>query len=249
MAISVELVRDNLRAILDRKTARLAKLRELYKDAQDENDIGAMEDLEIKINDLLFNITILQSKINYMRKPYIEDMEERKDIKLNYNEKIKKTIREDVPMVFHGVSYLGVVEEILKSGGLFTLEERNMSIRSLANQIDVTQRGRIQTTLEFADPPGYYTLPYGAIFALMPLKEEEHKVLHTKEGSEVPGGIESINFREHPERLISIITTSENIDLIRSWCEKYMIDPNLVLTHEQFLELCKEKYSGVEQSK
>ena len=35
MAISVELVRDNLSAILDRKTARLAKLRELYNKDKD----------------------------------------------------------------------------------------------------------------------------------------------------------------------------------------------------------------------
>ncbi len=240
----LELIRNNFKKILAGKLRKLEVLKQKYQDAIADNDEEEKEELEISINELLFQIVSLQSKINNMREISAEDVEERKNIYRTYTESIKESISEDVPIVFHGNNNIGLVEEIIKSGGLFTPEERNVKYRSLATQIDVTQRGNIKTSLEFADPGVDTFMPYGAIFAFMPKDEEKEIVLKTGEGTEVPGGVQSISFKTEPERLIAIITTTENVERLRKVAQENGIDSNKVLTHEQFLKMCKEKFKG-----
>ena len=77
---------------------------------------------------------------------------------------------------------------------------------SFANQIDVTYKSNIRVSCEFADSNNE-NLPYGAIFAFEPLENEREEVINTGDSSEVYGGVNGVNFREEPERLVGIITT------------------------------------------
>ena len=132
----------------------------------------------------------------------------------------------------------------MKSGGLFSPEQRGVGTKSLATQIDVSCKENINTTIGFAEPGINQYVPFGAIFAFMPREEEYHKVLHTGIGTEVDNGVQGVNFREEPDRLVAIITTNENLERLRKLASETGFDPAKVVTREGFLDMCKEKYRG-----
>ena len=89
-------------------------------------------------------------------------------------------------------------------------------------------------------------MPYGAIIAFKPLDTELSKVYKTGSSSEVNGGVSSVNFKEEPDRLYGIITTTENISRVQNWCLENKIDINKVFTHDKFLEYCNKLFNEVE---
>ena len=48
--------------------------------------------------------------------------------------------------------------------------------------------------------------------------------------------MEAVNFREHPEQLYGIFTTTENIPNVRTWLENANLNPDLAYTFQGFLE-------------
>ena len=195
------------------------------------------------------NTKILKDKIKYykgmidfIRPVTEEDIIERNNIFLNYAAKIKESIPDDIPYVFHGNSKIFSVIEIIKSGGLYTPEERNSSYNSFASQIDVTYKDNINASIKFADPGIKSFLPYGAIFVMLPKEEEKKKVLETKEESEVRGGITRVSFKEESDRLINLITTKENKNMLQKIMYENGFDGEKVVVHDEFIELCNKKY-------
>ena len=185
----------------------------------------------------------LKGNLEFARIPNEKDSSNRIDIMKEFPKQIKDSIPDGCPIVFHGNDNIGKVREILKSGGLLTPEQRGVNYTSFATQIDVTSKNDIRVSCEYAEPGVDSCLPYGAIFAFMPEKVEEEKVLKSK-GSEVEQGVNGVNFREEPDRLISIITTLENISTIKQWCGEYGIPSNKVHTHEAFLEEVNDLING-----
>lgn len=244
----MELIKNNLIEVINNKKSRIDKLFEKIEQAKLENIEYKIDRYKTSINDILFTIKTIQGRIDNMREPDIEDLENRKNIYLNYAEEIDKKIPDDVPLVFHGNNNIGLVEEIIKTGGLFTPDERGVSYASLASQIDVTWKGNIQTSLEFAEPGLDSFYPYGAIFVFLPKEEEYDYVLKTGKSSEVFNGVNSIDFKKE-NRLVSIITTKENLNRLKKLVKENGLDENIVKTHEEFLEYCKEKYNSQTQSR
>lgn len=236
-----EAIKNSLLETVNNKKNKIAKLKDELNKAKSEGKENRVENLTIRINDALDGLIIAQSKINSMRLPIQEDVEERTNIIYYYAKKVEEVIPDNIPLVFHGNRYIGMVEEIMRSGGLFTPEDRNVDYKSFATQIDVTWKGNIQTSLEFAEPGLDFIFPYGAIFVFYPKEEEYDNVLRTGKGTEVFNGVESINFKED-NRLFAIITTNENIDRLRKCAREVQIDENIIMTHEMFLDYCKEKY-------
>lgn len=191
---------------------------------------------------LINKVKYYKGMIDFIRPVTEEDIIERNDIFLNYAGKIKEIIPDDIPYVFHGNSKIFSVIEIIKSGGLYTPEERNSSYNSFASQIDVTYKDNINASIKFADPGIKSFLPYGAIFVILPKEEEIKKVLETKNESEVKGGISRVSFKEEPDRLINIITTKENKKLLQEIMYENDFDEEKVVTHDEFIELCNKKF-------
>ena len=191
---------------------------------------------------LIDKIKYYKGMLDFIRLVTEEDIIERNDIILNYADKVKNVIPDDIPYVFHGNSKIFSVIEIIKTGGLYTPKERNSSYNSFASQIDVTCKDNINASIKFADPGIKSFLPYGAIFVVLPREEEIQKVLETKENAEVNGGISRVSFIDNPDRLINIITTKENKKLLQEVLIENNLDEEKVVTHDEFIELCKEKF-------
>ena len=236
---------DKFEKLLDDKESQIKKMENIIKKQEDflKQDISDVkrELIEQHITDGKNRISKIRSSMEFMRLPSKEDDDNRAKLMKEFAPLVNEFISDENPIVFHGTNNIGIVREILKSGGLFTPEQRGISYESFATQIDVTYKKNIKTTCEFADAGKDSFLPYGAIFAFLPQKDEEEKVFATNSSSEVENGVAGVNFREEPNRLIAIITTSENIDRVKTWCHEYGHDPEKVFTHEKFIDFCKEK--------
>lgn len=220
--------------------AKLKRIEDLQNTLSDPNNNLSERALEVyyrRLNDSVSQSRALKSQVDYVRPNTQEDFDERLALVRDYHPVIKDLVKDRVPLVFHGNRHLGVVQDIIRSGGLFTPEERNVSMTSFASQIDVAYKDNIRVSLEFAEPGLGSFLPYGAVFAFFPKEEEFDNVLRTGESTEVFGGVEGVNFIEEPDRLVAIITTSENIEIIKGVCDEVGIDSNKVVTHQEFLEI------------
>lgn len=189
-----------------------------------------------------------QSFLQYMRLDTPEDLEERDKALYEFPEIIKSIIPDSEPFVFHGTANVATVMEIIKSGGLKTPEERVGDYKSFASQIDVTYKNNISVTCDFADKNRSNFMPYGAIFVFKPKPSEIENVLNTGNSSEVHGGVDGVDFIENPDRLVGIITTTENKIRIQQCCEANGWDTKKVFTHEEFILKCKKMFSLEEEA-
>lgn len=208
----------------------------------DQNKLYLLETFQNYLNDAKRNLRTFQSTYEYMRPNNQEDVEKRIKILKDFASAVNESIPDNVPLVFHGTKNIGTILQIIKTGGLLTPEQKGESHTSFASQIDVAYKNDIRVSCEFAEPgilDSY--LPYGAIFVFTPRDEEKDNVVRTK-GSEVMGGVDGVKFVDEPDRLFSIITTTENKQRIEEWCEEYGWPIGKVTTHEEFIEKCKSIY-------
>lgn len=243
---SYELAKNNLINIYNNRASKFENLKKQLETAinnDDERLIGHTR--RIMQNELSILKTQLYH-INYMRPNLKDDIDARNQIIDLFPKTIKEVIPNDIPYVFHGNSNIGTVLEIIKEGGLFTPEERGVDSTSFASQIDVTSKNNIRVSCEFAEPNSHTFMPYGAIFVFLPQEDEIEKVISTNDSSEVYGGVKSINFTKNPEKLIGVITTLENKNIISKYLVESGLDKNKVFTHDEFVLDCINKFSNFE---
>ena len=185
-------------------------------------------------------LRIQEAKVEFARLPFEKDVEYRLKVIKWFPKKVKENVPDDLPLVFHGVSNIGEIKQIIKTNGLLTPDQRGESMTSFATQIDVGAKTNVQVPCEFAEP-NYYWMPYGGIFAFLPKPEEVDKVNKTGDSTEVFGGVDGVNFKQEPERLLGIITSPENIEKIKGWCKEYGLDSSKVMTHDSFIESVGKK--------
>lgn len=232
----------------ERDIKKIDDYKEKLEQAKLEEDEDDVEKYQRKLNEMLVLLRFHESHVKYMRPEIIEDSKERLNIFSEFPKMVKNLIPDNIPIVFHGTNNIGIVLEIIKSGGLLTPEERNVGYRSQATQIDVTYKNNIRVSCEFAEPGIDKFMPYGAIFVFTPLETEVEKVIKTV-GSEVFGGVAGVNFKENPSRLIGIITTTESKPIIQQCCIENGWDYEKVFTHNEFISKCIEKYGVLEERK
>ena len=193
-----------------------------------------------QIRDTERHLRQVNDTIEFMRPVNEEDMQSRLKIFREFPNIINDIFPDGFPIVFHGTNNIGTVRQILKTGGLLTPEQRNESMTSFASAIDVTYKTNITVSCEFADAGYDSFMPYGAIFAFKPKDDEIERAISTGKGTEVAQGVDGVSFKDEPKRLFGIITTPENIKMVKQWCKEYSINPNKVFTHNSFIEKYKE---------
>ena len=230
-----------VRKNLESQKNSLTKYKTMYDEAIKSNETRKAEVYGSRVEKIKRRINELENQLSYMREDIPEDLEERKNIRQSFSKQVAEIIPDGIPMVFHGNNDIATIYEILKSGGLKTPEERGVDFKSFATQIDVANKHDIHVPVEFADPGIDSARPYGAIFAFYPKKDEIYKGLENF-GSEVPGGVQSIDFKEDDDRFVGIITTEENKERIQKWLQEFGMDYKKIFTHLEFIEMCKDRF-------
>lgn len=239
----LEMIRKNYITNYERTSEKLEQYKLKLNEAIKLNDFRLIEIYQKRVNNSLQRLRQYHSLIEFMREPNYEDALEREIIMTKFPKMVRETIPNNVPIVFHGNRNIGTILEIIKTGGLFTPEQRGVSETSFATQIDVAYKNNISVSCSFAEAGIDSFMPYGAIFAFFPLSSEVEKVLATGENSEVYNGVAGVNFRDDPNRLVGIITTEENKERIQVWCREYQWNEQKVFTHEEFISKCREMFS------
>ena len=230
-----------VRKNLESQKNSLTKYKTMYDEAIKSNETRKAEVYASRVEKIKRRINELENQLSYMREDIPEDLEERKKIRQSFSKQVAEIIPDGIPMVFHGNNDIAAIYEILKTGGLKTPEERGVDFKSFATQIDVANKHDIHVPVEFADPGIDSARPYGAIFAFYPKKDEIYKGLENF-GSEVPGGVQSIDFKEDDDRFVGIITTEENKERIQKWLQEFGMDYKKIFTHLEFIEMCKDRF-------
>lgn len=227
--------------IMERQKNSLTKNQKMHDEAIKNNEIRKAEVYGNLVEKKKRIINDLENQLLYMREDTPEDLEERKKIFQSFSQQVAEIIPDGVPMVFHGNNDIATIYEILKSGGLKTPEERGVDFKSFATQVDVANKYDIHVPIEFAEPGIESARPYGAIFVFYPKKDEISKCLKNF-GSQVPEGVQSIDFKKEDERFVGIISTEENKERIHKWLQEFGMDDKKIFTHSEFIEMCKERF-------
>lgn len=230
-----------VRKNIESQKTSLTRYQTMYDEAIKNNETRKAEVYGSRVEKIKRRINELENQLSYMREDIPGDLEERKKIRQSFSKQVAEIIPDGVPMVFHGNNDIATIYEILKSGGLKTPEERGVDFKSFATQIDVANKHDIHVPIEFADPGIESARPYGAIFAFYPKKDEIYKGLGNF-GSEVPGGVQSIDFKEDDDRFVGVITTEENKERIQKWLQEFGMDDKKIFTHSEFIEMCKDRF-------
>lgn len=219
------------------------KLKKIENNDDNEEEIKNIKhDIKVDQDEITFSIRVLNS----IRIPFLEDIEERNNI-ATFVEEIKEVIPNDVPLVFHGCGFIDTVEDIIQSGGLYPPADRGYDVSATSHYIFTCTKSDIKTASEYANRE--YCIPYGALFVLAPKDElEKEKFLHVDaliaKGNKTFVTTTSLNFYEEPNRLVAIITTSENLDRLKELARENGLNDDLIVTHNEFIQICKQKYGN-----
>lgn len=182
-----------------------------------------------------------QRAMEFIRPNSDKDIQERDYWGDNFYDKFLKVVPENLDLRFHGTPIYNT-KEILESGGIFSsvdINEGYMASTDLSGEISASSKESLNRTIQgwFANLAAYgRSLPCGCIFALNPRTEKDKELKQYD-------AMESVNFKEHPEQLYGIFTSTENIPNVRIWLEKSGFSPDLAYTFEGFLKKIEKEKS------
>ena len=211
---------------------RVEKAKEKYRKIEIDDTIDKKElRLEVakKIIQLReYALGLIESQLEFLRPSSQDDMEYRLKQYNEFSKQIKAVVPDDLHLCFHGCP-IYAAKHIIEDG----------EISSSVDRVGLSTSYDVQG---YAGLTGNYNLPAGCIFVILPQDENEIK---TSESSMLIG---NVSFRENPERLYSIITTPENIEVVTKWAEKANIDISKIHDFEGFIaEIAKQKNLFSEQ--
>ena len=179
-----------------------------------------------------------EKQMEFFRPSTSEIEEYKKNILNTYNDKVCEAIPDDLHLLFHGTTIYSA-RDIIEAKGISSPGERG-------EESDITSAGEIWVTSKQSASGIHTSLSYAFLENSSPFMPDGCIfVLETDEETEKKAGqslrTESISFEKNPDALFSIITTPENIEMVRSWCEKSGIDISKVQDYESFLQMLQER--------
>lgn len=173
-----------------------------------------------------------------------EDIDYRDFQSSNFVQNLQAVLSPNFDLRFHG-SPIYYAEQIIKSGQISSTADRyDGYIKSTdrRGEISVSNRESIVDTIAFfSDLNSYYrhSLPAGCIFALMPKDQED--------ATYGPNLMHSVDFKQNPGQLFGIFTTPENIEQVKEWMNEAELNPDVVYTFEEFLQVVKMRSDRIDE--
>lgn len=218
---------------------RLLSAVEKYKKIE-ESDVDRKEDrLRIAKSTIITKKYVLQQineQIEFSRPENYEDIAYRQRQYYEFPNLIKRIVPDDIPLRFHGCP-INVAQHILEDGEISSSMDRLGIATSydVEDQVSVTTKNTIETTVSgYAGLSGDYNMPAGCIFVVLPKDE-----IDAKAGDSML--MSNVSFKQCPERLVSIITSPENLQRLSQWAQESGIDISKICDYDGFQSLL-EKY-------
>lgn len=176
-----------------------------------------------------------QEKVSFLREPIKEDIQYRYRQRREFPQKIA-TLSEDMMLCFHGTDLKGA-KHILSSGAISSGADRTGRATSFdpPGLISVTNKDTVDTSVStYMNIDGNYCYPAGCLFVVTPADKVEYAALSSSGWM-----IKNVDFKTQPDRLVSVVTTPENIDKVKNWAHLGGVDVSKVMDFDNFVR----KYS------
>lgn len=184
----------------------------------------------------------------YVREPTIEDYIYRHKQYADFSKTIQQFINNDELLCFHGTN-IAATKHILESGSISSGASRLGYHTSFdaKGAISVTNIDMVDTSVQsYMNLIDDMYIPAGSLFVIKAKDAEE------RESSITRMSIKDVDFKKHPERLVAVITTPENIERVSTWAQKGGFDTAKVMTFDSFIKDCQqshqEKISAIAKS-
>lgn len=239
-------VRQN-RADIVRLTGYVEQYTAKFEQVKQQFPEGSKEYIEAKdeMYRWIVRLDEIKSQEEFYRPNTKEDIAYRDKIMESFPEQLKTALSPNLDLRFHSTP-INFAKQIIESRQISSTPDRYDGYTKNSDglgEISASSRDDIVRTIRHYSRLQDYTdcLPAGCVFALFP---KDKKDAENKDRS-VMG---SVDFKKNPEQLFGVLTTPENIEMVKEWMEKAELNPDLVYTHEAFLEAVKVK-SGIEDRK
>ena len=184
-----------------------------------------------------------EQKLALLRPSSEADVAYRKKVLNELPRSIREKIPPNLPLKFHGTS-IYTAQEIIASGEISSSVDRLGIATSYdtSDQVSVTAPESIEVTLESYSGlmEENCAMPAGCVFVLLPATKED---AHT--GSSLL--MSNVIFKEHPDQLFAIMTSSENVDRVKQWAEEAGVDPSKVAEFFGFADSLDILKKSIEQ--
>ncbi len=182
-----------------------------------------------------YNFYSYQETTSFLREPTKEDIQYRIRQRREFPKKIEN-LSENMMFCFHGTDLKGA-KNILFSGEISSGADRTGKATSFdpPGRISVTNKDTVDTSVgTYMNIDASYCYPAGCLFVVTPADKDEYDAL-SRDG----WMIKNVNFKTQPDRLVSVVTTPENIDKVKHWAQQGGIDVSKVMDFDAFVH----KYS------
>lgn len=177
-----------------------------------------------------------QEKTSFLRAPTKEDIQYRGRQRREFSQKAAN-LSEDMMFCFHGTDLNGA-KHILSSGEISSGADRLGRATSFdpPGRISVTNKDTVDTSVgTYMNIDSSYCYPAGCLFVVTPADKKEYDALSSSGWM-----IKNVDFRTQPDRLVSVVTTPENLDKVKEWAAKGGVDVSKIMDFDAFVH----KYSA-----
>lgn len=184
-----------------------------------------------------------EQSLLYMRPQSQKDAQERQDVLANFAKNVESVDPTDsLNLRFHATS-LATAKDIIQSGGLISSVDRNngfIESTNLSNEISVSSIHNIQYSVDFwMDTQSLSeSKPCGVMFVVQPQSQEEADMIVNRQ-------MHNVLFKQNPEQLVAIVTTSENIPTVQKWLEDNGIRTDCLHTFDEFPKALEQQRNSL----
>lgn len=226
---NLELYRENL----EKAKVYLERVRRELRIDMDEKS-----NADMAVERWRYAIQEAEAQLRFLRPNNEQDIEYRQEQFKNFGQRLSSVIPITSDLRFHGTP-IYFAEQIIKSGVISSSADRyNGYIKSTDPKGEIsasTIKSIGRTIMFYSDISAYqHSMPCGCIFVL------QNKDKKDKEIQDIDL-MKTVNLRKHPEQLVGIITSPENIERVQGWLEEAEFDPTKAYTYESFIEYIKEQ--------
>lgn len=250
---SVQEVLKSAKHAYEHYRKRLLQYKIFYRTNEDE-DTDTLKSYEEEIKKWKYALYEKKLRLQFVRPNSKRDINERKKIKKELEKKICDADPEGVlNLRFHGTP-IHFAKEIIKSRGIFSSRDRLNGFASSSynyNEIGVSALDNANSfdfnshSMRIMDIDGYKykSYPAGCMFVLIPRDKEESDMIERRQ-------MRNVDFTKTPEALYAVMTTTENIRIVKEWMKKSGLDSSKVYTMDGLVEKIKLdvwKKNGVQE--
>lgn len=189
-----------------------------------------------------YRLELKTAKSDFMRPNTTQDIQERKNALENVTKSIQRLDKNNqLNLRFHSTN-ITATQSIIKSGGIIASVDRlngyQFDTGNNSNEIAVTDISSMQHSVEsWTDLQSYNeNMPAGCMFVLKPSSQAEIDMINHR-------CMNNVYFGDGSDRLVAIVTTSENLPMVQKWMEQQGYDKNVVTTFDNIGDYIKEKFN------